>query len=54
MLGLVIPILNFVIAFVLCLWWVLVIAMMIMGWVKAFGGQKWEMPGVCKLAEMFN
>jgi uncharacterized membrane protein len=54
MLGLVIPILNFVIAFVLCLWWVLVIAMMIMGWVKAFGGQKWEIPGVCKLAEMFN
>ncbi len=26
----------------------------IMGWVKAFGGEKWPMPGVCKIAEMFK
>ncbi len=26
----------------------------IMGWVKAFAGEKWEMPVVCKLAEMFK
>ncbi len=26
----------------------------IMGWVKAFGGQKWAMPGVSKVAEMFH
>ena len=54
MVGLIIPLLNILIGLVLCVWWVVVIVMMIMGWVKAFGGQKWEMPLVCKVAEMFH
>jgi uncharacterized membrane protein len=54
MVGMIIPFLNILVALVVCVWWVCVIVMIIMGWVKAFGGQKWEMPGVCKLAAMFN
>jgi uncharacterized membrane protein len=37
-----------------CVVWVAGLVFMIMGWVKAFGGIKWEMPGVSKIAEMFN
>jgi uncharacterized membrane protein len=37
-----------------CVVWVGAVVLMIMGWVKAFGGVKWEMPGVSKLAAMFN
>lgn len=41
-----------------CLFWFAFLAVAlgahIMGWVKAFGGQRWEMPGVCKVAEMFK
>ena len=41
-----------------CLMWVCLIVIAwggsIMGWVKAFGGQKWEMPGIAKVAAMFN
>ena len=54
MVGMVIPFVNILIMLILCVWWVFIIVMMIMGWVKAFGGQKWEMPGVCKVAEMFH
>ncbi len=39
------------------LWFALVIIGLggsIMGWVKGFGGEKWEMPGISKLAQMFN
>jgi uncharacterized membrane protein len=54
MVGMVIPFVNILIMVILCVWWVFIIVMMIMGWVKAFGGQKWPMPGVSKVAEMFN
>ncbi len=54
MVGLVIPILNILIGIVLCLFWVLVLVVVIMCWVKAFGGEKWAVPGVSKIAEMFN
>lgn len=41
-----------------CLLWVgflfVVLGAHIMGWVKAFGGEKWEIPVVCKVAEMLN
>jgi len=54
MVGMVIPFVNILIMLILCVWWVFIIVMMIMGWVKAFGGQKWAMPGVSKIAEMFH
>lgn len=54
MIGMVIPFVNILIMLILCVWWVFIIVMMIMGWVKAFGGQKWAMPGVSKVAEMFK
>jgi uncharacterized membrane protein len=54
MVGMVIPFVNILIMLILCVWWVFIIVMMIMGWVKAFGGQKWAIPGVSKVAEMFN
>jgi len=54
MVGMFIPFLNILVGLILCAWWVLVLVMMIMGWVKAFGGQKWEMPGISKVAQMFN
>ncbi len=54
MVGLFIPFLNILVGLILCVWWILVLVMMIMGWVKAFGGQKWEMPGISKIAQMFN
>ncbi|MGA9750522.1 MAG: DUF4870 domain-containing protein [Acidobacteriota bacterium] len=54
MVGMFIPFLNILVGLVLCVWWILVLVMMIMGWVKAFGGQKWEMPGISKVAQMFN
>lgn len=54
MVGLFIPIVNILVGLVLCCWWVVILAMSIMGWVKAFGGTKWEIPGVSKIAEMFN
>lgn len=47
----VIPFVGWIIG---CFVWIAGIAMMIMGWVKAFGGQKWVMPGVSKVAEMFH
>ncbi len=40
-----------------CLWPVLSLVplvVMILCWVKAFGGEKWAIPGVSKIAEMFN
>ncbi len=41
-----------------CLMWVILIVIAwggaIMGWIKAFGGTKWEMPGISKIASMFN
>jgi uncharacterized membrane protein len=50
-----IPIIGWAIS---CILWIalLVIGLggSIMGWVKAFGGVKWEMPGVSKLANMFG
>ena len=54
MVGMFIPFLNILVGLILCAWWVLVLVMMIMGWVKAFGGEKWEMPGISKVAQMFN
>ncbi|MGC8722561.1 MAG: DUF4870 domain-containing protein [Acidobacteriota bacterium] len=54
MVGMFIPFLNILVGLILCAWWVLVLVMMIMGWVKAFGGEKWEMPGISKIAQMFN
>jgi uncharacterized membrane protein len=54
MVGMFIPFLNILVGLILCVWWILVLVMMIMGWVKAFGGQKWEMPGISKIAQMFN
>lgn len=26
----------------------------IMGWIKAFGGEKWEIPGIAKISEMLG
>ncbi len=41
-----------------CLIWLFIIVVglggAIMGWVKAFGGQKWQMPVISKVAEMFH
>ena len=54
MVGMFIPFLNILVGLILCAWWVLVLVLMIMGWVKAFGGEKWEMPGISKVAQMFN
>jgi uncharacterized membrane protein len=54
MIGMVIPFVNILVMLILCVWWIFIIVMMIMGWVKAFGGQKWPIPGASKLAEMFN
>ncbi|MEJ2368132.1 MAG: DUF4870 domain-containing protein [Acidobacteriota bacterium] len=54
MVGMVIPFLNILVGLLLCAWWVLIVVMMIVGMVKAFGGQKWEMPGIVKVAEMFK
>jgi len=54
MIGMFIPLVNLIVMLLNCLWWITVIVAMIMGWVKAFGGQKWEMPGVSKIAEMLN
>lgn len=56
---------GFILAFIPAIGWLLscllyvamlclCIGLPIMGWVKAFGGQKWEIPGVCKVAEMFK
>ena len=36
------------------LWFILWLVPSIIGWVKAFGGEKWDMPVVSKLAEIFN
>ncbi len=50
-----IPVVGWILS---CLMWVCVIVIAwggaIMGWIKAFGGQKWEIPGVAKVAAMFN
>lgn len=50
-----IPVVGWILS---CLLWIFVMVVAwggaIMGWVKAFGGQKWEIPGVCKVANMFN
>lgn len=50
-----IPVVGWILS---CLMWVLLLVISlggsIMGWVKAFGGEKWEMPGVSKIAAMFN
>ena len=64
-LAFVIVILGFMLAFIPVIGWLLscllwlglmfvALGGAIMGWVKAFGGQKWEIPGVCKIAEMFK
>ncbi len=41
-----------------CLGWLFIIVLawggMIMGWIKAFAGEKWPIPGIAKVAEMFN
>lgn len=41
-----------------CLGWVFIMVVawggMIMGWVKGFRGEKWPIPVVSKIAEMFN
>jgi uncharacterized membrane protein len=41
-----------------CLLWLVIVGgslgCAIMGWIKAFGGERWEIPGVSKLAEMFK
>lgn len=54
MFGLFIPLVNILVGLVLCCWWLAFVVMMVMGWVKAFGGEKWLIPGVSKLAEMFK
>ncbi|MCI4398851.1 MAG: DUF4870 domain-containing protein [Acidobacteria bacterium] len=50
-----IPVVGWILS---CLMWVCLMIIAwggaIMGWVKAFGGQKWEMPGIAKVAAMFN
>ncbi len=50
-----IPVIGWILS---CLLWVCVMVVAwggsIMGWIKAFGGVKWEMPGVSKIAAMFN
>ncbi len=50
-----IPVIGWILS---CLLWVVLMVIAwggaIMGWIKAFGGQKWEMPGVSKVAQMFN
>ncbi len=50
-----IPVVGWILS---CLMWVCLIIIAwggaIMGWIKAFGGQKWEMPGIAKVAAMFN
>jgi uncharacterized membrane protein len=54
MIGMIIPFVNFLVGIVICCWWVFIIVMMIMGWVKAFGGEKWNMPVISGIAEKFN
>jgi uncharacterized membrane protein len=54
MIGLFIPLLNIVVGLFLCLLWVGVLVVVIMCWMKAFAGEKWAIPGVSKIAEMFN
>lgn len=39
---------------IMCVLFVLVLAVNIMAWVKAFKGEKWEIPLVHKIAEMFG
>ena len=50
-----IPVVGWILS---CLMWVCLMIIAwggaIMGWVKAFGGRKWEMPGIAKVAAMFN
>jgi len=50
-----IPVVGWILS---CLMWILLIVIAwggaIMGWIKAFGGTKWEIPGVVKIAAMFN
>ena len=50
-----IPVVGWILS---CLIWLALVVISlggaIMGWVKAFGGEKWEMPVVSKLAEKFN
>lgn len=50
-----IPILGWIIG---CLGWILILVLSlggsIMGWIKAFGGQKWEIPLISKVAGMLG
>jgi uncharacterized membrane protein len=54
MVGMIIPFVNILVGILACCWWVFIIVMIIMGWVKAFGGTKWAMPVVSGIAEKFN
>ena len=51
----IIPIIGWIIG---CLGWILIMVLFfggsIMGWIKAFGGQKWEIPMISKLANMLG
>jgi uncharacterized membrane protein len=53
-----IPILGWAVAFTGCCVWPLyllvILAAHVTCWIKAFGGQKWRLPGVSRIAEMFG
>ncbi len=64
-LSIILGVLSFILAFIPVVGWrlscillfaifVIWIGGSIMGWMKAFGGQKWEMPGVCKVSELLK
>ncbi|MFN8011040.1 MAG: DUF4870 domain-containing protein [Holophagaceae bacterium] len=51
----IVPVIGWIIG---CLGWILILVLSlggsIMGWIKAFGGQKWEIPGVSKISGMLG
>ncbi len=51
----IIPVIGWIIG---CLGWILIVVLAfggsIMGWVKAFGGQKWEIPLISKFAKILG
>lgn len=53
-----IPFVGWAISLASCCIWPLyllvIIAAHVTCWIKAFGGQKWPFPGVCRIAEMFG
>ena len=53
-----IPVLGRIVHLFMCFFWpvfsILPLVVTIFCWTKAFGGEKWAIPGISKIAEMFN